>query len=180
VLDLDTSFFLIPRYLLSSATLSSSTPTRRNTFSLPRRCIKQGQTIESQTVSVGNRAPKQAEPTQQHPGPKPRNPITMRGENSGSSVSQPASPRSSRRPNPLSRNHSSTLGVGEADERSPLLLSSKSRLRIQGGVSPKGQASLSRHQSNSGMPDYDRRVLKDTRPSIIWLAKRSTLVNHYT
>ncbi|KAF7553096.1 hypothetical protein G7046_g7189 [Stylonectria norvegica] len=43
------------------------------------------------------------------------------------SVSQPPSPRTVRRPFPLSRHHS----VGDPDERSPLLTNSRSRIRIQ-------------------------------------------------
>ncbi|KAJ3535200.1 hypothetical protein NM208_g7229 [Fusarium decemcellulare] len=65
-----------------------------------------------------------------------------------SSGSQPPSPRSVRRPNPLSRNHSS---VGEADERSPLLTTSRSRIRISGPSSGRHQnSSLSRDHSYVG------------------------------
>ncbi|KAH7002001.1 chloride channel [Ilyonectria destructans] len=55
-----------------------------------------------------------------------------------STGSQPPSPRSVRRPWPLSRNQS----TGDPDERSPLLTTSRSRIRI-------GGPSASRHQNSS-------------------------------
>ncbi|RSL96964.1 hypothetical protein CDV31_013253 [Fusarium ambrosium] len=65
----------------------------------------------------------------------------------GSEGSQPPSPRSVRRPHPLSRNQS----VGEPDERSPLLATSRSRIRIAGSSSGRNQnPSLSRDQSYTG------------------------------
>ncbi|KAI8662584.1 hypothetical protein NCS56_01062500 [Fusarium sp. Ph1] len=69
----------------------------------------------------------------------------------GSEGSQPPSPRSVRRPHPLSRNQS----MGEPDERSPLLTTSRSRIRIAGPSSNRGQnPSLSRDQSYTGGGGY--------------------------
>ncbi|KAI8715442.1 hypothetical protein NCS52_01052000 [Fusarium sp. LHS14.1] len=69
----------------------------------------------------------------------------------GSEGSQPPSPRSVRRPHPLSRNQS----MGEPDERSPLLTTSRSRIRIAGPSSSRGQnPSLSRDQSYTGGGGY--------------------------
>ncbi|KAM0436050.1 hypothetical protein ACHAPT_002942 [Fusarium lateritium] len=65
----------------------------------------------------------------------------------GSEGSQPPSPRTVRRPHPLSRNQS----FGEPDERSPLLTTSRSRIRIGGPSSSRTQnPSLSRDQSYAG------------------------------
>ncbi|CAM1502978.1 Fc.00g077540.m01.CDS01 [Cosmosporella sp. VM-42] len=63
-------------------------------------------------------------------------------------ASQPPSPRSTRRPHPLSRNHS----VGDPDERSPLLTTSRSRIRIQSSANSSRHliAPLSRDQSYAG------------------------------
>lgn len=72
-----------------------------------------------------------------------------------SSGSQPPSPRSVRRPWPLSRNHSSTNV--EPDERSPLLTTSRSRIRIGGPSASRLQnSSTSREQSYTGFGGASR------------------------
>ncbi|PNP38048.1 hypothetical protein TGAMA5MH_10147 [Trichoderma gamsii] len=61
------------------------------------------------------------------------------------SMSQPASPRLSRRPHPMRRQDSAN-----DDERAPLLLNtSRSRIRIHGGAASPGRPNLSRDQSYS-------------------------------
>ncbi|KAI5459877.1 chloride channel protein 3 [Mariannaea sp. PMI_226] len=97
------------------------------------------------------------------------------------SVSQPPSPRSVRRPGPLSRNHSNV----DLDERSPLLTSSRSRIRIGGsGASRQANASSSREQSYTGYgsrhhsrhPSWGQRVihaLSDRQESVMTESKGS-------
>ncbi|KJZ72840.1 hypothetical protein HIM_07784 [Hirsutella minnesotensis 3608] len=58
-------------------------------------------------------------------------------------VSQPPSPKTSRRPPPIRRNHSN----GEPDERSPLLMGSRLRVRKHSGANSPRLSNLSRNQS---------------------------------